>query len=152
LRKGDPCGLPSRISVSGKGTIVRKKMKEILKKNIKKTSQVLRRQTSKQETNNRIKKHYLKSRPACKVTFKLPKVAVENAARVMIVGEFNNWDAELTQLKKIQSGDFSITLELEKDREYRFRYLIDNTRWENDWHADKYIPNPYGCDDSVVIV
>ena len=25
-------------------------------------------------------------------------------------------------------------------RTYRFRYLIDNERWENDWAADSYAP------------
>ncbi len=97
-------------------------------------------------------KRYLKSRPSCKVTFRFPKDAAENAHRVMIVGDFNKWDTEATQLKRTQNGDFSVTLELEKGREYRFRYLIDKVKWENDWHADKYVPNSFGSDDSVVIV
>jgi 1,4-alpha-glucan branching enzyme len=70
----------------------------------------------------------------------------------MIVGDFNKWDTKATPLKRMRNGDFSVTLELEKGREYRFRYLIDNVKWENDWHADKYLPNAFGCDDSVVIV
>ncbi len=97
-------------------------------------------------------KRYLKSRPSCKVTFRFPKDAAENAHRVMIVGDFNKWDTEATQLKRTQNGDFSVTLELEKGREYRFRYFIDKVKWENDWHADKYVPNSFGSDDSVVIV
>ncbi|HNQ97975.1 MAG TPA: isoamylase early set domain-containing protein, partial [Treponemataceae bacterium] len=48
---------------------------------------------------------------------------------------------------------FSITLVLEQGREYQFRYLMDESRWENDWAADKYSPSQYGnCDNSVVIV
>ena len=35
---------------------------------------------------------------------------------------------------------------------YRYRYLLDGTRWENAWDADDYVPNPYGGDDSVVVV
>lgn len=97
-------------------------------------------------------KRYLKSRPSCKVMFRLPKDAAENAGKVMIVGDFNNWDAEATQMKKTRNGYFSVTLELEKGREYRFRYLIDNVKWENDWQADKYLPNPFGSEDSVVVV
>ncbi len=57
-----------------------------------------------------------------------------------------------TEMKKLKSGDFKVTLKLHKDREYRFRYLIDSNRWENDWHADQYVPNTFGCDDSLVIV
>lgn len=109
-------------------------------------------QREKPSSNGSMKKQYLKTRPSCKVTFRLPKDAVTDASKVTIAGEFNNWDTEAAQLKKIRGGDFSITIELEKDREYRFRYLIDNMRWENDWHADKYLPNAFGGDDSVVVV
>jgi hypothetical protein len=35
-------------------------------------------------------------------------------------------------------------------RTYRFRYLIDNERWQNDWAADSYAPNEFGGDDSVL--
>jgi hypothetical protein len=37
-------------------------------------------------------------------------------------------------------------------RAYRFRYLLDGVRWENDWHADDYVLNVHGSHDSVVIV
>ncbi len=102
--------------------------------------------------NTGIEKQYLKSRPVCKVTFRLPKEAAPEAQSVTIVGEFNNWDATETPMKKFKNGDFTITLELPCNREYRFRYLIDGNRWENDWCADMYVPNAYGCDDSVVII
>ena len=99
-----------------------------------------------------IKKQYLKSRPVCNVTFRLPKEAAPEAQGVTIVGEFNNWNTTETPLKRTENGDFTITLELPCNAEYRFRYLIDGTRWENDWCADRYIPNNFGCDDSVVVV
>jgi hypothetical protein len=35
-------------------------------------------------------------------------------------------------------------------RTYRFRYLLDDERWENDWEADSYVPNEFGGDDSVL--
>jgi len=48
-------------------------------------------------------------------------------------------------------GDvFSLTIELQPGRAYRFRYLLDGERWENDWDADAYVPNAFGTDDSVV--
>jgi 1,4-alpha-glucan branching enzyme len=102
--------------------------------------------------NSRIKKQYLKSRPVCRVTFRLPKDAAPEAQRVNISGDFNDWDQELTVMTRLRNGDFTITLELEKGREYHFRYLIDGKRWANDWFADKYLPNPFGGDDSVVLV
>ena len=99
-----------------------------------------------------IKKQYLKSRPACKVTFNLPKEAAPEAQKVSIVGDFNNWDGRAAVMKRLKSGDFTITMELETGREYCYRYLIDATKWENDWCADRYRPNPFGCDDSVIIL
>lgn len=84
----------------------------------------------------------------CKVTFVLPgDVGAETAS---IVGDFNNWDERAAPMKRKRDGSFSADLSLEADKEYRFRYLLDDTRWENDWGADSYVPNPYGTEDSVV--
>ncbi|HHL41005.1 MAG TPA: hypothetical protein ENJ37_10910 [Deltaproteobacteria bacterium] len=97
-------------------------------------------------------KRYLKSRPVCKVTFRLPGEAAAGAGSVVVVGEFNNWDKRVNPMKRLKSGAFSATIDLPAGRAYRFRYLIDDARWENDWQADDYVPNPYGGDDSVVEV
>jgi 1,4-alpha-glucan branching enzyme len=99
-----------------------------------------------------VKKQYLKSKGACRVTFRLPKAAAPEAKVVTLVGDFNNWNETEAQMKKLKNGDFKITLELSEDREYKYRYLIDSSRWENDWQADSYVPNPFGCDDSLVKV
>jgi 1,4-alpha-glucan branching enzyme len=99
-----------------------------------------------------IKKEYLKTKDVCKVTFRLPKVAASGAMKASIVGDFNNWNIYATPMKKLKSGDFTITLELEPNKEYQFRYLIDDDRWENDWNADKYVKSPFGSDNSVVYV
>jgi 1,4-alpha-glucan branching enzyme len=112
------------------------------------------RVTSKAKTvaNQGIKKQYLKSRNSCKVTFKLPWTAAPDAGTVCVVGEFNGWDLNANPMKKLKSGDFTTTIELVPGREYRFRYLIDRSVWENDWHADKYERSPYGSDNSVIIL
>jgi hypothetical protein len=99
-----------------------------------------------------IKKQYLKSKPLCKVTFRLPKDAAPNAKVVSIVGDFNNWNVKQSRMKKMSNGDFTLTLPLPCSGEYHFRYLVDAEKWENDWFADKYIPNEYGEDNSVVVV
>ncbi len=99
-----------------------------------------------------ITKEYTKSRNLCKVTFILPGEAALKAQQVAIVGDFNNWSKTNTSLSKMENGDFTVTLDLETGKEYRFRYLIDNHRWENDWCADKYLAGPYGVEDSVVCV
>jgi 1,4-alpha-glucan branching enzyme len=99
-----------------------------------------------------LEKKYLKARPACKVTFVLPREAAPEAESVCILGEFNAWSPDAHELRKLEDGSFTITLELEKDRSYRFRYVIDGWKYENDWFADRYEPNPYGGEDSVVDV
>lgn len=99
-----------------------------------------------------IKKQYLRNKPMCKATFKLPREAAPEARTVCLVGDFNNWNARANPMKRAKDGSFSITLELPCDREYKYKYLIDNTRWENDWSADRYESNPYGGEDSVLVL
>jgi 1,4-alpha-glucan branching enzyme len=99
-----------------------------------------------------IRKKFLKTGPVCRVTFTLPKEAASEAEMVCVMGEFNNWSRDAAPMKRRTNGDFSITLDLEKGRSYRFRYLIDGCKFENDWRADRYESNPYGGEDSVVEV
>lgn len=97
-----------------------------------------------------LSKRYLKTKPICKVTFSLPAAVQGEVAH--LVGDFNNWDEAATPMKRQKDGSFSITLDLELDREYQFRYLVNNAEWHNDWQADKYTPNPFSGDNSVVVV
>ena len=99
-----------------------------------------------------IKKEYLKSKNVCKVTFRLPRIAAREAKNVNIVGDFNDWNIYASPMNKLKNGDYTLTLELEPGREYQFRYLIDESQWENDWNADKYLKSPYGDSDNSVIV
>jgi 1,4-alpha-glucan branching enzyme len=87
-------------------------------------------------------------RGTCKVTFELPRDVLADSAAVL--GDFNNWDGRATPMKRKRDGTFSASVNLEAGREYRFRYLLDSTRWENDWDADAYVPNVFGTEDSVV--
>lgn len=97
-------------------------------------------------------KQYSGDGSRCTVTFRLLKEMAEHALNVTIVGDFNNWDVSQSPMTRLESGDFVITLELDSKRRYRFRYLIDGNRWENDWYADRFVSNGRGSKDSVVIV
>lgn len=99
-----------------------------------------------------IDKKYLKSKPVCKVKFVAPEALVQNARRIFLAGDFNNWDYVGTPLKKQKNGTFAATLELETGNEYEYRYVLDGERWENDHEADKYVPNGVGAENSVVVV
>ena len=96
-----------------------------------------------------LKKSYSKTGKKCRVTFKLPAEVTADMAE--LVGEFNDWKVNgSSAMKKLKDGSFSATLSLDAGTSYRFRYLLDGERWENDWEADAYLPNQYGEDDSVV--
>ncbi len=84
------------------------------------------------------------------VTFELPSAIW--AERVTLVGDFNNWDTTHDEMRQGRSdGNWRITLMLKRGQEYQFRYLVNGSDWHNDWHADKYAPNKYGTDNSVVV-
>ena len=98
-----------------------------------------------------LKKQTLKSRPVCKVTFRVAKEAAKGADSIHIVGDFNNWNETATPMKPLKSGDFTSMLELDTSKtEYQFRYLLDGQTWENDWEADAYIDNGEGAENSVI--
>jgi 1,4-alpha-glucan branching enzyme len=100
-----------------------------------------------------IKKDYLKSKLVVKVTFHMSRKAVNDADKVYLVGDFNNWDERATPMDRQKNGDFQVTLALEPGKVYQYRYLLNGTVWENDWYADEYVPTPYGdCENSVVIL
>ena len=100
-----------------------------------------------------VKKKFLKTKPVCKVTLRLTKEQARSAETVHIAGDFNDWNPDVTPMKSLKNGGFTATIDLETGKEYQFRYLINNSDWENDWDADKYIPSAYGnCENSVIMV
>ena len=95
-------------------------------------------------------KNYSKTGEKCRVTFKLPaEVTAETAA---LAGDFNDWDISANPMRKLKDGGFSVTVSVPAGSAYRFRYHLDGERWENDWEADKYLPNEHGTEDSVLVV
>jgi 1,4-alpha-glucan branching enzyme len=98
-----------------------------------------------------IRKRFLKSKPVCKVTFKLPKQVTGEAKTVCLAGEFNGWDTTATPMEKLKGGGFSVTLDLETGRAYQFRYLVDGERWENDPEADGYVPSEYPDAENCIV-
>jgi 1,4-alpha-glucan branching enzyme len=97
-----------------------------------------------------IKKTYSKDKRACRVTFELPLEV--NAQSAHLCGEFNDWNQTSNPMKRREDGSFTLTISLKPGQSYRFRYLLDGERWDNDWAADGYVPNPFGSEDSLVEV
>lgn len=109
-------------------------------------------QSKSEKGNGGIEREYSSPASSCKVTFRLPREVTGVAKKASLVGDFTHWEKGALPMKRLKSGDFEITLELPSNAEYRFRYLIDDCRWENDRHADAFNPNPFGSEDSIIIL
>ena len=99
-----------------------------------------------------LSRRYLSKKRLCNVTFTLTTAGNGAVHTVYLVGDFNNWNRTAKPMKKLKNGAFSASISLEPNREYQFRYLLDGQHWENDWTADKYVPNEHGTENSVVVI
>jgi 1,4-alpha-glucan branching enzyme len=97
-----------------------------------------------------LKKTIAKSGKTCRVTFSVPSEV--EAKEICLCGDFNDWSPSSHPMKLRKDGSFSTSVTLETGKDYRFRYLLDGERWENDWEADAYTPNDFGSEDSVIRV
>ena len=95
-------------------------------------------------------KSYSPTGRSCRVTFELPVGLEAEAAN--LCGEFNAWSTTSLPLMRRKGGSLAVEVALKPGASYRFRYLLDGERWENDEAADGYEPNPFGGVDSVVSV
>ncbi len=96
-----------------------------------------------------ISKAYTPKRTICKVTFTVPGEWADEG--VNLVGDFNDWDEASDPMEKNKKGNWELTLRLKPESTYKFRYLLDGDKWENDDAADRYEANEFGSEDSVVV-
>ncbi len=99
-----------------------------------------------------IQKEYLTEKGICRVKFSLPPDTGNPSKKVCLVGDFNNWDRKQMPMRKREDGSYFAMLELKMGNEYQFRYLINETKWENDNEADKQVPSPYQDSQNSVVV
>lgn len=75
------------------------------------------------------------------ITFTLPAEAVEGCSGAFLLGDFNNWNPDnAPRLEKQSDGSFKTSTQLEEGKTYQYRFLLDNGRWVNDYHAENYVP------------
>lgn len=98
-----------------------------------------------------LKKSFSADGKKCTVTFSVNVNAAAGAEKVYLVGEFNSWNETSSPMKKEPDGSFSIKKQLETNKEYQFRYLLDGKIWINDWKADKYVRSELANDDNSVV-
>ncbi|GAB7079762.1 isoamylase early set domain-containing protein [Megalodesulfovibrio paquesii] len=101
-------------------------------------------------------KKFLKTKPVCKVTFKVASDAVNGADALFLVGDFNDWEKSTTPMKKNKAGEFSATVDLAVGNAYQFKYLAaegGEERWFNDDAPDRLEWSDFaGAENSVVAV
>lgn len=87
------------------------------------------------------------------VSFYMTKEAAQGAEKVFLLCEHNGW--EPVALKPQKNGTFrgSITINkgVQECFQYRFKLVMPDgsTKFDNDWQAQAYTPNPFGGDNSV---
>ena len=93
-------------------------------------------------------KRFFKTKDEVEVTFEIDRPDLHS---VDLVADAFGW--EPLPLKRVErgKGPFRLRVRLPKDDAVQFRYIFDQTVWENDEAADEYWPNDRGSDNSVVL-
>ncbi|HEY8484218.1 MAG TPA: isoamylase early set domain-containing protein [Longimicrobiales bacterium] len=94
-----------------------------------------------------VEKRPNKKDDSVRVTFVLP--ADIEAQTVHLLGDFTGWQA--VAMKRHKNGTWRATLNLSPGQEYQYRYLADGVRWINDPAADRYVDNPFGEQNCIVV-
>ena len=98
-----------------------------------------------------LKKTFSSDGKKCTVVFTVNPEAANGAEKVYLAGDFNSWDATSIPMKKSPDGSFSVKKQLETNKEYQFRYVLNGNTWINDWKADKYVRSELANDDNSVV-
>ncbi len=94
-----------------------------------------------------MKKRFFKTKDDCEVTFEYPS---GDAREVALVSDFNDWRPLPMKKAKKAGSPFRLKVRLPKEREFQFRYFVDQNYWVNDASADTYVANEYGDSNGVV--
>ncbi|MCQ2250623.1 MAG: isoamylase early set domain-containing protein [Bacteroidales bacterium] len=89
-----------------------------------------------------------KASKTTKFKLTLTNAQAQNAQKVTVAGEFNEWDKEATPMTKTLEG-FEVELSLENGKKYQFRYVLDGATWINDPYRPT-VDNGMGEQNSVL--
>ena len=99
-----------------------------------------------------ISKKYLKTKPICKVTFRIPAEIGINHRTAHVMGSFNEWKKPANRMKKlVKDGSFSVVIDLEVGQSYEFKYLLDDEIWINDDSPDGEVNTHFGDSANSVV-
>jgi 1,4-alpha-glucan branching enzyme len=91
-------------------------------------------------------KKFFKTKNEAEITFDYNG---DDVTSVSLVAEFNDWEPIVMKYNK-KLDVFRTKVKLPKEKTYSFRYLVNDSVWENDPQADQYSSNEYGSENSVV--
>lgn len=74
-----------------------------------------------------------------------------NAARVSLVGDFNDWNPSATPLHRAAGNVWWVVVPLAPGR-YQYSFVVDGTRWVTDPVAPRAADDDYGQQNSVVTI
>ena len=77
------------------------------------------------------------------------ELADGDARNVSLVCEANGWQP-VEMRKSRKGGGFRAKMRLPKQRQFQFRYLVDERRWVNDAEADAYRRNEFGSENGIL--
>ncbi|MDL2316980.1 isoamylase early set domain-containing protein [Desulfovibrio sp. OttesenSCG-928-A18] len=98
-----------------------------------------------------ITKNFLKSRPSCKVKFRMSAEEAQGAESLYLVGDFNSWSDTANPMKKLKDGGFALEIELPLGQDFQFRYRTGENTWLNDPEADAYVPCSYANAENFLV-
>ena len=91
---------------------------------------------------------FIHDSPVARVTFTLPNSLWVDT--IHLVGDFNHWNNGSHPLHRNRTGQWTITIDLERDQAYRFRYLCDSQEWRTEFPAEAYRSGPDQIEAFVV--
>ena len=98
-----------------------------------------------------LKKSYVKSKKAYKVTFEIPAENNPENKEVRLLGSFNNWSWEDAPTLKKEGGKYTVQHVLPEGKQYEYRYFVDHDYWLNDGKADAYCDSGYGDVENCIL-
>jgi 1,4-alpha-glucan branching enzyme len=73
------------------------------------------------------------------------------AEAVSVVGDWNDWDPK-AHVMKDENGDgvWEVRIEVSKDREYEYQFLLNGDKWIPDPNAPLHVSDGFGGKNSVL--
>ncbi|MBI1796421.1 MAG: isoamylase early set domain-containing protein [Candidatus Eisenbacteria bacterium] len=80
------------------------------------------------------------------------ELSAPGAARVALVGDFNDWDAAATPMRRVRASDrWTVSLPVATGR-HVYAFVVDGTRWVGDPLAPRAPEDGFGSPNSVLVV